>query len=61
MPTVIEIGVAEFRTVLQIGDPLADQLPDQQQVGERRQRRERDLEQPHLRQRDHAERADSAD
>ena len=37
--------------------PLSDQLPDQQQIGDRRQRRQQDLEQPDLRQRHHAERA----
>src|SRR5690606_20464921 len=53
----LEIGIAEFRPMLRPGDPLANELPDEQKIGERRQRRERDLEEPHLRQRDHAERA----
>ena len=51
----LEIGVGEFRTMLLIGDPLPDQLPHHQEVGDRRQGGEDDLEQPDLRQRHHAQ------
>ena len=57
----LEIGVGEFRAMLLIGDPLPDQLPHHQQIGDRRQGGEDDLEQPDLRQRHHAQLADSAD
>jgi len=43
--------------VLQIIGHDRDQLHDEQQIDERRDEPEQDLEQPRLRQRDHAERA----
>ena len=55
MPTMRRSSLVEFRAMLGIVDPLPDQLPDQQQIGQRRQRGQQNLEQPDLRQRHHAQ------